>query len=56
MQTRFRKVRGTRDQIAMEIHIKLVIEKAKEFQKASGSATLTMIKPVCGSQQTVKNS
>ena len=56
MQTRFRKVRRTRDQIATEIHIKLIIEKAKEFQKASGSATLTTLKPVCGSQQTVENS
>ena len=56
VQTRYRKVRGTRDQIAIEIHIKLIIEKAKEFQKASGSATLTTLKPVCGSQQTVENS
>ena len=44
VQARFRKGRGTRDQIA---NIRLIIEKAKEFQKTSISALLTMRKPLC---------
>ena len=44
----FRKGRGTRDQIA---NICWIIEKAREFQKKSTSALLTMLKPLmCGSQ------
>ena len=43
----FRKGRGTRDQIA---NIRWIMEKAREFQKASISALLTMPKPLCGSQ------
>ena len=39
----FRKGRGTRDQIA---NIHWIIEKAKEFQKKSISALLTMPKPL----------
>ena len=39
----FRKGRGTRDQIA---NIRWIIEKAKEFQKKSISALLTMPKPL----------
>ena len=39
----FRKGRGTRDQIA---NIWWIIEKAREFQKTSTSASLTMLKPL----------
>ena len=39
----FRKGRGTRDQIA---NIHWIIEKAREFQKKSTSALLTMPKPL----------
>ena len=50
----FRKGKGTRDQIA---NIHWIIEKARKFQKkTSTSASLTMLKPLCGSQQTVENS
>ena len=42
VQAGFRKVRGARDQIA---NIRLIIEKAKEFQKTSTSL-LTMPKPL----------
>ena len=48
VQTGFRKGRGTRDQIP---NIHWIIEKAREFQKTSTSASLTMLKPLCGSQQ-----
>ena len=53
VQARFRKGRGTRDQIAI---ICWIIEKAREFQKKkkSTSASLTTIKSLCRSQQTVK--
>ena len=53
VQAGFRKGKGTRDQIA---NICWIIEKAREFQKTSTSASLTMIKPLCESQQTVENS
>ena len=43
VQARFRKGRGTRDQIAK---ICWIIEKAREFQKTSTSASLTMLKPL----------
>ena len=43
VQARFRKDRGTRDQIA---NIRWIIEKAREFQKSSISALLTMAKPL----------
>ena len=43
VQARFRKGRGTRDQIA---NICWIIEKAREFQKISTSALLTMPKPL----------
>ena len=39
VQTGFRKGRGTRDQIA---NIRWITEKAREFQKSSTSAVLTM--------------
>ena len=54
VQAGFRKGRGTRDQIA---NICWVMEKAREFQKKnppSTYASLTMQKPLCGSQQTGK--
>ena len=41
VQVGFRKDTGTRDQIA---NIHWIIEKAREFQKASISALLTMLK------------
>jgi len=43
VQARFRKGRGTRDQIA---NIYWIIEKARVFQKISTSALLTMPKPL----------
>ena len=43
VQVGFRKDTGTRDQIA---NIHWIIEKAREFQKASISALLTMPKPL----------
>ena len=43
VQAGFRKGRGTRDQIAK---ICWIIEKAREFQKTSTSASLTMPKPL----------
>ena len=49
VQTRFRKGRGTRDQMA---NIHRIIEEAREFKKTSISALLTMPKPLCRSQQT----
>ena len=53
VQAGLRKGRGTRDQIA---NICWVIEKAREFQKTSTSASLTTLKPLTvGSQQTVEN-
>ena len=49
----FRKDRGTRDQIA---NMCWIIEKARNFQKNITSASLNTLKPLCGSQQTMKNS
>ena len=43
VQAGFRKGRGTRDQIA---NIRWIVEKAREFQKTSISALLTMPKPL----------
>ena len=43
VQAGFRKGRGTRDQIA---NIRWITEKAREFQKKSISALLTMPKPL----------
>ena len=43
VQAGFRKGRGTRDQIA---NIHWIIKKAREFQKNSISALLTMPKPL----------
>ena len=48
VQAGFRKGRGTRDQIA---NICWITEKAREFQKnIYTSASLTNLKPLCGSQ------
>ena len=43
VQAGFKKGRGTRDQIA---NICWIMEKAREFQKKSISALLTMLKPL----------
>ena len=43
VQVGFRKGRGTRDQITNILYIK---EKAREFQKKSTSASLTMLRPL----------
>ena len=43
VQAGFRKGRGTRDQVA---NIRWIMEKAREFQKTSISALLTMPKPL----------
>ena len=43
VQAGFRKGRGTRDQIA---NMHWIIKKAREFQKKSTSALLTMPKPL----------
>ena len=53
VQSGFRKAGRTRNHIA-SIH--WIIEKVREFQKTSTSASLTMLKALCGSQQTVANS
>ena len=56
VQTGFRERGGTRDQTA---NIHEIIEKAKELKKKKRhiySASLTMLKPLCGSQQTVEDS
>ena len=42
-QAGFRKGRGTRDQIA---NIHCIMKKARELQKTSTSASLTMLKPL----------
>ena len=47
VQAGFRKGRGTRDQIA---NIRWIIKKAREIQKKSISALLTMPTPLYGSQ------
>ena len=53
VQPEFRKGRGTRDQIA---NICWITDKLREFQRKSTSASLIMLKLLCGSQQTVENS
>ena len=53
VQGGFRKDRGTRDQIS---NICWIIEKAREFQKTSTYASLTTLKPLCGSQYIVEKS
>ena len=52
VQTGFRKGRRTRDQV---VTMHWIIGKAREFQKnIFTSASLTTLKPLCGSQQTGK--
>ena len=54
VQAGFRKGKETTDQIA---NIHWITEKSKRIQKKKpSSASLTMLKPLCGSQQTVENS
>ena len=53
VQAVFRKSRGTRDQIDNSC---CIMEKVREFQKTSTSASLTVLKPLYRSQQTVENS
>ena len=53
VQVRFRKGRGTRDQIA---NICWIIEKASEFQKEHLLVSLTALRTLCASQQTVEYS
>ena len=55
IQSAFKKGRGTRYQIA---NICWIIEKARKFQKKkkATSASFTILKSLCGSQQTVENS
>ena len=43
LESWIRKDRGTREQI---VNISWIIEKAREFQKTSTSALLTMLKPL----------
>ena len=52
VQDGFKKGRGTRDQIA-KIH--WFIGKVREFQENIYSPSLTMLRPLCGSQHTVEN-
>ena len=53
VQARFRKDRGTRDQI---VNIHWIIEKARDSRKTSTSASLTILNLLTGPQQTVDNS
>ena len=53
VQGGLRKGRGTRDQIA---NICWIIGKQGNSRKASTSTSLTTLKTLCGSQQTVENS
>ena len=54
VQAGFRKRRGTRDQIG---NIHKMVEKPRELKKKQTytSASLTTLKPLCGSQQIVEN-
>ena len=51
VQAEFRKGRGSRDQI---VNYRWITEKAKNSIKISTSASLTTLKPLCGSEQTGK--
>ena len=53
IQTEFTKGRGTRYQI---VNIHWIIKEQEDSRKTSTSASLTVLKPLCGSQQTVENS
>ena len=57
VQAGFRKGRGTRDQI---VNILWIMEKARGFQEniyfsLTDYTSLTLLKSLCGSQQTVEN-
>ena len=52
-QAGFRKVRGTRDQVA---NIHWIIKKARQFQKNIYFCLIDHTKAFCGSQQTMENS
>ena len=53
VQAGFRKDRRTRDQIA---NIWWIIERQENSRKTSTSVSLTSLKPLCESQQTMENS
>ena len=53
VQAVYGKGRGTRDQIAESVGSS---KKQENYRKISASASLTTLKPLCGSQQTVENS
>ena len=53
VQAGFGKGRGTRGWIA---NIHCIMEKARGLQKKPNYALLTMLKSLCGAQQTVENS
>ena len=53
VQAGFRKGTKIRDQVANIIRM---TEKARELKKKSTSGSLTTLKPLCGSQQTMENS
>ena len=53
VQAGFRKDRRTRDQIA---NIWWIIERQENSRKTCTSVSLTMLKLLCGSQQTMENS
>ena len=53
IQVGFRKGRGSRDQV---VNINWIIKKARQFFKKSTFTSLTMLTPLCASQQTVENS
>ena len=52
VQAGFQRGRVTRNQTA---NIHWIIDKTREFQKTSTSASLNILKPLCGSQQTGKS-
>ena len=53
VQAGFRNGRGTRDQIAS---IRWIMDKTRKFQEKINSDSLTIVKSLCGSQETVENS
>ena len=53
VQAGFRKGRGIRDKIAKSVGSS---KKQENYRKTSTSVSLTTLKPLCGSQQTVENS
>ena len=53
VQPGFRKARGTRDLI---VNICWILEKTRKFQKNTYFCFMTLLKSLCGSQQTVEHS